>query len=41
MLMVSGISRRVTFTFHSRPLEMAAFERLDEPTWAVVKPLSR
>ena len=24
--------RRVTFTFHSKPLEMAALDRLEEPT---------
>ena len=30
--MVSGISWRAIFTFHSRPLVIAGTERFDEPT---------
>ena len=37
--MVSGRSLCVTFTFQSKPLEMAALERLEEPMKAVSNPL--
>ena len=40
-IVVSGKSFFVTFTFHSKPLEIAALDRLEEPTYAVVKPVSR
>ena len=39
--MTCGCSRFEMRTFHSRPSTSAVFDRFDEPTYAVVVPLSR
>jgi hypothetical protein len=37
----AGVSAWLRRTFHSSPSSIAAWERFEEPTWAVEKPLSR